>query len=58
MEAKNTEENWRDPEQHPYKSSNVHQETHEKQTFLDEYQFPGRGQLCSSLPESYLEKPA
>lgn len=57
MEAKNTEENWERPE-HPNKFTDVHQERHEKQTFLDGYQFPGRGQLCSSLPESYLEKPA
>lgn len=38
---KHTEENWGDPGQHPGKSTDVHQERHEKQTCLDEYQFPG-----------------
>lgn len=60
MEAKNTQKegDWKDPEQQPDKSPDVHQRRHEKQTFLDEYQFPGRGQLWFSLPESYLERPA
>lgn len=48
MEAKqrnkHTEENWRDNGQHSGKSIDVHQGRHEKETCLDEYQFPGRGQ--------------
>ena len=57
MEAKKHGRELERPE-HPDKLTDVHQERHEKQTFLDEYQFPERGQVCSSLLESYLEKPA
>lgn len=53
---KQREENWRHGKQHPEKSTNVQEGGHEKQTFLDECQFPSS--FLEGDNESYLEKPA